>query len=92
MRYLVVDACDTMSRMSDRVMDDAAQGISDHLEGIFLEATDQEIDDLIAASLVVVGAIMKPVTETMLAATNDRHQRARPRIESVTEPTKHPSL
>ena len=84
MKYLVVDCCDTMSRMSDRVMDDAAQGISDHLEGIILEANDEEIDDLIASSLIVVRAIMKPITETMLAATNDRHSRARSKTESVT--------
>lgn len=84
MKYLVVDACDTMSRMSDHVMDDAAQGISDHLEGIILEANDEEIDDLIASSLIVVRAIMKPITETMLAATNDRHSRARSKTESVT--------
>ena len=84
MKYLVVDACDTMSRMSDHVMDDAAQGISDHLEGIILEANDEEIDDLIASSLIVVRAIMKPITETMLAATNDRHSRARSKTELVT--------
>ena len=84
MKYLVVDACDTMSRMSDHVMDDAAQGISDHLEGIFLEASDKEIDDLVASCLVLVSAIMKPITETMLAATNDRHSRARSKTESVT--------
>lgn len=84
MRYLVVDACDTMSRMSDHVMDDAARGISEHLEEVLLEASDKEIDDVVAASLVVVSAIMKPITETMLAATNDRHSRARSKIESVT--------
>ena len=84
MRHLVVDACDTMSRMSDHVMDDAARGISEHLEDVLLEASDKEIDDVVAASLVVVRAIMKPITETMLAATSDRHSRARSKAESVT--------
>ena len=83
-KYLVNDCIDTCSRMSDRVMGDAARGISEHLEEILLEASDKEIDDVVTASLVVVGAIMKPITETMLAATNDRHSRARSKTESVT--------
>ena len=84
MEYLCCDCIDTCSRMSDRVMDDAARGISEHLEEILLESSDKEIDDLVASCLVLVSAIMKPITETMLAATNDRHSRARSKTESVT--------
>ena len=76
--------------MSDRVMGDAARGISEHLEEILLEASDKEIDDVVTASLVVVGAIMKPITETMLAATSDRNARAKLRRSSPSdEPFTH---
>jgi len=76
--------------MSDRVMGDAARGISEHLEEILLEASDKEIDDVVTASLVVVGAIMKPITETMLAATSDRNARAKLRRSSPSdEPITH---
>ena len=77
MKYLVVDAVDTISRMSDHIAEDAAKGITEHLESILLEADDDQIDDIVTASLVVIGAIMKPITETMLAATSDRNARAK---------------
>ena len=84
-RLLVVDACDTMSRMSDKIMHEAAAGISEHLEGVLLEADNDQIEDVVAASMVVVMAIMKPISESMLAATSDRHARARSRQRELDE-------
>ena len=77
MRLLVVDACDTMSRMSDRVMLDSAKGISEHLEEVLLSADDDRVNDICASSLMVMLAIMKPLTEQMLACTDGRYSRSR---------------
>ena len=77
MRLLVVDACATMSRMSDRVMLDSANGISEHLEEVLLSADDDRVNDICASSLMVMLAIMKPLTEQMLAVTDGRYSRSR---------------
>ena len=90
MKYLVVDAIDTISRQSDHIAADSAAGITDHLESILLEADDDQIDDIVTASLVVIGAIMKPIKETMLAATSDRNARAKlRRSDPSDEPITH---
>ena len=86
-RLLVVDAIDTMSRMGDRTMTASAKGISEHLEEVILSADDDSVEDVVASSLMVVLAILKPVTESMLALSSDRHARARSRNESVTDTT-----
>ncbi len=86
-RLLVVDAIDTMSRMGDRTMAASAKGISEHLEEVILSADDDSVEDVVASSLMVVLAILKPVTESMLALSSDRHARARSRNESVTDTT-----
>ncbi len=77
MRLLVCDTIDTMSRMSDHVMKDSAEGISDHLEDILLNSADDRVNDICASSLVVILAIMKPLTEQMLASTDGRYSRSR---------------
>ena len=90
MKYLCVDCIDTISRMSDHIAEDAAKGITDHLESILLDAEDDQIDDIVTATLIVIGAIMKPITETMLAATSDRNGRAKLRRSSPSdEPITH---
>ena len=75
MRLLVVDACDSMSRMSDLVMGVAGNGISGHLEEIIMSADDERLDDLVASCLVVVLAILNPLAEQMLASTSGRNKR-----------------
>ena len=77
MRLLVVDACATMSRMSDRVMLDSAKGISEHLEEVLLAADENRVNDICASALMVMLAIMKPLTEQMLAVTDGRYSRSR---------------
>ena len=87
MKLLVVDAIDTMSRMGDRTMTESAEGISKHLEDVILSADDDSVEDVVASSLMVMSAILKPVMESMLAMSSDRHARARSKNESVTEAT-----
>lgn len=87
MKLLVVDAIDTMSRMGDRTMNESAEGITQHLEEVLLSADDDRIEDVVASSLMVMSAILKPVMESMLAMSSDRHARARSKNESVTEAT-----
>ena len=86
-KLLVNDCIDTMSRMSDRVMTESAKGISEHLEELLLDSDDDSVEDVVASSLVVILAILKPVMESMLAMSSDRHARARSKNESVTETT-----
>jgi hypothetical protein len=84
-RLLVVDACDTMSRMSDRVMADSAQGISDHIEELLLGMEDKRVEDLCASSIMVALAILKPVSETLLASSSGRFARSRESAEIEIE-------
>ena len=77
MKLLVVDACDTMSRMSDKPMIESAKGISEHLEEVLLSADDDRINDICTSSLMVVFAILKPLSEQMLASTDGRYSRSR---------------
>ena len=77
MRLLVVDACDTMSRMSDRIMLESAKGISEHLEDVLLGADENRVNDICTSSLVVALAILKPLSEQLLASTDGRYSRAR---------------
>ena len=86
MRYLVCDSVDTMSRMSDAVMVESAKGISDHLEGLLLDSDSDQMEDIVAASLVVCLAILNPVSEAMLASTSDRAARAKARLNKHCEP------
>jgi len=83
-RLLVVDCIDTSSRFSDKVLLDASAGIQDHLEELILDGTDKEVEDIFTSALVIVLAILKPLSEQMLAQTSDRHRRGRSKIESVT--------
>ena len=87
MKLLICDSLDTMSRMGDRTMNESAKGISEHLEQLLLSADDDSVEDVVASSLVVILAILKPVMEAMLAMSSDRHARARSKNESVTETT-----
>ena len=87
MKLLVNDCIDTMSRMGDRTMTESAKGISEHLEHLLLSADDDSVEDVVASSLVVMLAILKPLMESMLAMSSDRHARARSKNESVTETT-----
>jgi|TARA_R110000824_G_scaffold13220_2_gene57555 hypothetical protein len=87
MKLLVCDSIDTMSRMGDRTMTESAKGISEHLEQLLLAADDDSVEDVVASSLIVMLAILKPVAESMLAMSSDRHARARSKNESVTETT-----
>lgn len=77
MRLLVVDAVDSMSRMSDTLMTDASRGIQEHMEEVFLGAEEEEVEDVVAASLSVALSILIPCFEQMKAQTSDRQQRAR---------------
>ena len=81
MRLLVVDACDTMSRMSDRIMLESADGISEHLEDVILSADEKRVNDICTSALVVVLAILKPLSEQMLASTDGRYARARAALD-----------
>lgn len=67
--------------MSDKVMLDAADGVVEHLEDILLHADADQQEDVIAASLILVMAILKPISETMLASTSGRSERARARMK-----------
>ena len=77
MKLLIVDSCDTMSRMSDRVMLESAKGISEHLEEVLLSADGERVNDICASSLIVILAILKPISEQMLASTDGRYSRSR---------------
>ncbi|MAB58459.1 MAG: hypothetical protein CL524_13080 [Aequorivita sp.] len=81
MRLLVVDACDTMSRMGDRTMQDSANGISEHLEELLLSIDSERAEDLMASTLVVVLSLLKPLTEQVLANTDGRYTRSRVEVE-----------
>tara|TARA_R110000824_G_scaffold87676_5_gene216055 strand:+ start:553 stop:852 length:300 start_codon:yes stop_codon:yes gene_type:complete len=81
MRLLVCDCCDTMSRMGDRTMLASANGIQQHLEELLLNADEDRAEDLITSSLVVVLAILKPISEQMLASTDGRYTRSRIDVE-----------
>ena len=77
-----MDACDTMSRMSDRVMLESAKGISGHLEEVLLSANAERVNDICTSSLVVMLAILKPLSEQMLASTDGRYSRSRIDIDN----------
>lgn len=77
MKLLVCDSIDTMAGMSDKVMIESAQGITDHLEDILLNSPDNRVNDICASSLVLILAIIKPLTEQMLASTDGRYSRSR---------------
>ena len=80
-RLLVVDAIDSMGRMSDKILQDSASGISEHLEELLLNVEPERANDIVAASLKVVDAILKPVSEQMLASTSGRYSRSRILVE-----------
>ena len=86
MRLLVVDACDTMSRMSDRVMLEAGSGISEHLEEVLLSAEGKRAEDLIASCLMVVLSILKPLNEQTLASTSGRKKRSKEPLKEIYQP------
>lgn len=77
MRLLVVDACDTMARMGDQTMQTSADGIQQHMEELLLNVDERRAEDLMASTLMVVLALLKPLTEQMLASTDGRYTRAR---------------
>lgn len=77
MRLLVVDACDTMARMGDQTMQTSADGITQHMEELLLNVDERRAEDLMASTLMVVLALLKPLTEQMLASTDGRYTRAR---------------
>ena len=81
MRLLVVDAIDTMGRMGDSVMADAALGISEHLEELLLNVDEDRANDIVASGLAVACAILKPLHEQMLATTDGRYTRGRACVE-----------
>ena len=78
-----MDACDTMSRMSDKVMLEAAGGISQHLEELLLGIDEERTEDLIASSLCVVLAILKPLNEQKLASTSGRRRRSKRPFDEI---------
>ena len=90
MKYLVVDACDTMSRMSDRNMLEAAKGISEHLESLLLEYEENDMAerhaDLVASCTIVVWAILLPLSKSMLAMTGNRAMRSKELYAVAPEP------
>jgi len=86
MRLLVVDACDTMSRMSDRVMLDAGTGISEHLEELFLSADEKRAEDLVASCIMVVISILKPLNEQTMASTSGRKKRSKEPLNEIYQP------
>ena len=77
MKFLVCDAIDTMSRMSDRLIRDSAQGISEHVDDLLDQAEGPRKEDLAAACLEVAIAIIQPLSETMIASSTERQERAR---------------
>ena len=76
-KLLVCDAIDTMSRMGDQTMIESAKGIRDHVEELLLNDEDGRAEDLITSSLIVILAILEPISEQMLATTNGRHSRSK---------------
>jgi len=86
MRLLICDCCDTMSRMSDVVLDETSRGISDELEDMLLSAEDEKIDDLIASCIMVIMAIIKPLNEQTLASTSGRNKRSQKMIDELLNP------
>ena len=85
MRLLVCDCLDTMSRQGDRTMSESANGISDHLEEMLLNSDEGRAEDLIASSLVVIMAILKPLSEQMLSNTDGRYTRSRVDMDYDTD-------
>ena len=77
MKFLVCDAVDTMSRMSDRLLRESAEGISEHIDDMLSQAEGPRHDDMAAACLEVALAIIQPLTESMIAASTQRQERAR---------------
>tara|TARA_R110000744_G_scaffold341993_1_gene447137 strand:+ start:77 stop:370 length:294 start_codon:yes stop_codon:yes gene_type:complete len=76
-KLLVCDAIDTMSRMNDRTMLQSAKGIQDHVEELLLNGDDGRDQDLITSALVVILAILEPISEQMLATTDGRYIRSK---------------
>lgn len=81
-KLLVCDAIDTMSRMNDRTMLQSAKGIQDHVEELLLNGDDGRDQDLITSALVVILAILEPISEQMLATTDGRYIRSKVGIDS----------
>ena len=71
----MVDAIDTMSRMSDRVMLEAGTGISRDLEDLLLNTNDEKVEDLVASALCTVLSILEPLKDQKLAETSGRQKR-----------------
>jgi hypothetical protein len=84
-KLLVCDAIDTMSRMNDRTMLQSAKGIQDHVEELLLNGDDGRDQDLITSALVVILAILEPISEQMLATTDGRYIRSKVGIDGDLE-------
>ena len=84
-KLLVCDAIDTMSRMNDLTMLQSAKGIQDHVEELLLNGDDGRDQDLITSALVVILAILEPISEQMLATTDGRYIRSKVGIDSDLE-------
>jgi hypothetical protein len=84
-KLLVCDAIDTMSRMNDRTMLQSAKGIQDHVEELLLNGDDGRDQDLITSALVVILAILEPISEQMLATTDGRYIRSKVGIDGDPE-------
>jgi hypothetical protein len=72
--------------MSDRVMLEAGEGITEHLEDLLLNSEDERAEDLIASCLVVVLSILKPLNEQTLATTSGRHKKSPEPVDELYHP------
>lgn len=68
--------------MNDRTMLQSAKGIQDHVEELLLNGDDGRDQDLITSALVVILAILEPISEQMLATTDGRYIRSKVGIDS----------
>lgn len=66
-------------------MQESAKGIQDHVEELLLNGDDGRAEDLITSALVVILAILTPVSEQMLATTDGRYSRAKAGIDRDLE-------
>jgi hypothetical protein len=63
----------------------SAKGIQDHVEELLLNGDDGRDQDLITSALVVILAILEPISEQMLATTDGRYIRSKVGIDSDLE-------
>ena len=71
--------------MNDLTMLQSAKGIQDHVEELLLNGDDGRDQDLITSALVVILAILEPISEQMLATTDGRYIRSKVGIDSDLE-------